>query len=184
MKPRIVLGLVVCMTVGLSIASPAFAAPEFLAYEGRNAIHDGQGGEKKTVDGIDFWSNGDPPRRFKVLGSLTDRRHKTGIIGMVRMSGLDGDIAKAAKEAGGDAVILDEAHDDTVGIGAMSNTSVNGYGGYNAYHANAFSSGFAAPIMKHQSRYIVVKYLADDASAAVPAPAAAVAPASPQTAPR
>jgi hypothetical protein len=41
-----------------------------------------------------------------VLGSLTDRRHATGLVGMVRMSLLDDDIAKAAKAAGGDAVIL------------------------------------------------------------------------------
>jgi len=62
------------VVLGAAVASPAIsvAGPDFLAYEGRNAIHEGQGGEKKTVDGIDFWSNRDPPHRFQVLGSLTD----------------------------------------------------------------------------------------------------------------
>ena len=59
----------------------AMASPEFLSYESKNSIRDGQGGERKTVDGIDFWMRGDPPRRYQVIGSLTDERHKTGLIG-------------------------------------------------------------------------------------------------------
>jgi hypothetical protein len=159
----------VALISALSASTPSASAPEFLSYEGKNAVHQGEGGEKKTVDGIDFWSNGAPPRRFKVLGSLTDRRHKTGLVGMVRMSGLDSDIAKAAKSAGGDGVILESEGDETVGVAGSSFTNVDGGGGYAGFHAHGSTSGFANAIKKHDSRYIVVKYLPDDpASAAAP----------------
>ncbi len=160
MKSILIVGAAVW--VALAVPLRAIAAPEFLAYEGRNAIHEGQGGEKKTVDGVEFWSNGDPPHKFLVLGSLTDRRHATGLVGMVRMSSLDDDIAKAARAAGGDAVILASEDNEVVGVAGSAYTSVNGYGGWGSYHANGFTSGFARPIEKHDSRYIVVKYLPED----------------------
>jgi hypothetical protein len=146
----------------LLLPAVATAAPEFLAYEGKNAIHEGQGGEKKTVDGVDFWMSGDPPHRFMVLGSLTDRRHKTGIYGMIRMSGLDDDIANAAKAAGGDAVILQGEDDDVVGIYSGRSVSVYGTGGPGWGQASGFSSGISRPIEAHDSKYLVVKYLPDD----------------------
>jgi hypothetical protein len=164
MKENAILGAIIFVVTAVSVPTYSIAGPEFLAYEGRNAIHLGQGGEKKTVDGIDFWSNGDPPHKFKILGSLTDRRHKTGLVGMVRMSGLDSDIARAAKAAGGDAVILQSEHDDVVGIAGFANTNVNGYGGNGGFRGNGSTSSFSRPIEKHDSRYIVVKYLPDDPS--------------------
>ena len=108
---------ILCLAVLLAatVPLPARAAPKFLAYEGKNAIHDGQGGDKQTVDGVDFWSDGDPPHKFQVLGSLTDRRHQSGIYGAIRMSDLDKDIAKAARAAGGDAVILQSEESEVIG---------------------------------------------------------------------
>ena len=44
------------------------AAQEFLPYEGKNAVQEGDGGTKKVVDGVDFWADGAPPRPFKLLG--------------------------------------------------------------------------------------------------------------------
>lgn len=130
--------------LALIILGPATAtAAEFTAYEGRHAVREGEGGDKKTVDGIDFWSNGDPPRKFEIIGSLSDRRQKTGLIGMVRMSGLESDIAKGVKAVGGDAVILQSSSDDLVGI---TNNSM--------------------AIKKHDSRFIVVKYIIDEAPSA------------------
>jgi hypothetical protein len=154
------------------VATPAasFAAPEFLAYEGRNAVHEGQGGEKKTVDGVDFWSNGDPPHRFMILGSLTDQRHASGLIGMVRMSSLDDDIAKAAKAAGGDAVILDGEGTEVVGMAGFGTSNAYATGGYGWGRATGFSSGVTRPIEKHDARYIVVKYLPDTDQQPVAAP--------------
>lgn len=164
--------LLLVTLVGVSIAGAVQAAPKFAAYEGKNATSEGEGGNKTTVNGIDFWENGAPPRKFQVLGTLTDERHATGLVGMVRMSGLEKDIAAAAKKAGGDAVILVEEGKRVVGLASTGNRSMTGNanatGGFNA---NSFSSGFVAPIAKHDAEYTVVKYLPQDAGTAPAAPA-------------
>ena len=172
------------LLAALALPGRSAAGPEFMAYEGRNAVHDGQGGEKKIVDGVDFWMRGDPPRRFKILGSLTDRRHESGLFGAIRMSELDDDVAKAAKAAGGDAVILDGEGTDVIGESSFSNTTVNGYGSGTAYrygnstsYGGSFSGqgstfGMAHTIRKHNSRWIVVQYMPDD-TAPPPSPVAA-----------
>jgi hypothetical protein len=147
-----------------------------LTYEGRNAVHDGQGGDKKTVNGIDFWSDGDPPRRYKVLGSITDRRMETGIYGMIRMSGLEFDVAKAAATVGGNAVILEREGEDLLGVSGFNSAYATG----NEYRATGFGSSIRAPVKAHLARYIVVQYLPDDpggAQAKHSLPAGAQAPA-------
>lgn len=65
----------------LGLAPVAVPAQEFIGYEGKNAVREGDGGAKKTVEGVDFWSDGAPPRKFVLLGYVTDRRHKSGIMG-------------------------------------------------------------------------------------------------------
>lgn len=159
MKVRILATAVLASVAMAAGPGRALANPEFIGYEGKNAIHEGQGGEKKVVNGVDFWFNGDPPRKFKVLGSVSDRRMKTGIYGMIRMSGLEFDIAKAAASAGGDAVILQSQGDDLLGVSGFGNA----YATSNGTTANAFGSSFASPVKAHESRYVVVKYLPDEA---------------------
>jgi hypothetical protein len=148
-------------------ASPSFAGTEFLAYEGRNAIHEGQGGNKKVVEGVEFWISGDPPHRFQVIGSISDRRHETGLFGMVRMAGMETDIARAAKVAGGDAVILSDQSEEFLGAASVSNTNVSGGVNGSEFHANAFSSSFARAVKNHLASYVVVKYLPDVPSASL-----------------
>jgi hypothetical protein len=180
-------GMGVFVVLGIfALPAVALAAPQFLAYEGRNAIHEGQGGNKKTLEGVDFWFNGDPPRRFKVIGAITDRRMETGIYGMIRMSGLEYDVAKAAKAANGDAVILEREGEDLLGVGGFDSAYATG----NRNWASGFGSSFAAPIKAHLARYVVVAYLPDDPTAeVVPAspppvtPSVAPAPPVPTTAP-
>jgi hypothetical protein len=170
-----VIGL--ALAVGALAATQAVAAPEFLQYEGRDAVHDGRGGERKTIDGVDFWLRGDPPRRYQVLGSLEDKRHKTGLYGAIRMSGLDSDIAKAAKAAGGDAVILDAEQDEVTGVAGSSAGNINGSYGNGSFNANRYSFGTARTIKDHESRYVVIKYLPDgQASQATAAPSSTQAP--------
>jgi hypothetical protein len=148
-------------------------AGDFVAYEGKDAIQEGIGGEKKTVDGIDFWSNGAPPRRFQLLGYITDSRMKTGLIGMIRMSGLESSIAKQARDAGGDAVILAESGTETTGYVGQTHTTgqatatTNGSTYGNNYQSNTkvwgSSNGYSqtAAVKTQHSRYAVVKYLPD-----------------------
>lgn len=146
----------------MMIVTPVWASPEFMAYEGKNSIHEGQGGERKTIAGIDFWMRGQPPRRFQVIGSLTDERHKSGLWGAIRMAGLDDDIVKATKAAGGDAVILDGEGDEVTGVAGSSFGNANGSYGNGNFNANGSSFGFGHAIKEHNSRYIVIKYIADD----------------------
>lgn len=172
------LALAALALVALSPISAA-ASPQFLVYEGRNAIHDGQGGEKKIVEGIEFWFDGDPPHRYQVLGVITDRRMKTGLYGMIRMHGLEPDIAKMAHNAGGDAVILRDEADDLIGASGFGRAYATGGRGW----ASGFGSSLAVPIKAHESRYIVVKYLSDESAGAAPLappPVAAIPPPAPQ----
>jgi hypothetical protein len=159
--------------------SAAHAGPEFLTYEGRNAVQEGQGGERKTVDGIDFWMTGNPPRRFQILGSLNDRRHQSGLIGMARMSALDGDIAKATKAAGGDAVILQSEDTDVIGAANFASTNVSGYAGGNRFGGNAYTASGSHLIRKHDSRWLVIRYLPDDVAVPAPGVTTSAAPPSP-----
>src|SRR5579864_8344053 len=95
----------------LLAAWPATASTEFLAYQGRDSIHEGQGGDKKVVDGVDFWVDGSPPQRFQVLGAITDERWRSGLYGLMQISRLQHDIAKEVRAVGGDGVIITDAED-------------------------------------------------------------------------
>jgi hypothetical protein len=144
------MGFLVAGLLLASLCGSAAADPEFHLYESRAPlIKDGQGGERKTVDGVDIWLHGDPPRRYQIIGSLTDVRKKNPILAQrmfghePRMADLEGDIAKAAKASGGDAAILEDEKD-----------AVTRYMG-------GGDEGSIRPLMDHQSRYAVVKYLPD-----------------------
>jgi len=149
--------------VSAMVFSSPIWAQEFLPYEGKNTVREGDGGTKKVVDGIEFWSDGAPPRPFKLLGYITDRRHKTGLLGMVRMASLESSIAEVAKSNGGDAVILVSSEAETVGVINNSSTSIDGTarttGNTTSYNANANTSGFGTAVQKQQSKFAVVRYV-------------------------
>ncbi|WP_162782207.1 hypothetical protein [Arenimonas caeni] len=140
------------------LACPALAAPEFSRYYGKDAVQEGQGGEMKVVEGIEFWSNGAPPRRFEVIGYLSDRRHATGLIGAMRLKGLEKAIAKAARENGGDAVILVGAEREVVGFASSANANANSTG---PNSASAWGSSATVPVAKQNTRYAVIRFLPD-----------------------
>ncbi|MEI8299403.1 MAG: hypothetical protein WCH32_15455, partial [Pseudomonadota bacterium] len=164
------LARVIAVAAALALAAPAFAQ-DFTAWEGKNAVQEGDGGTKKTVNGIDFWADGSPPRKFKLIGYIHDRRHKSGLVGMVRMSGLESDIAKVAKANGGDAVILVASGAETVGRVATgfanthstTNASANVYGnsayGHANTNSNTFGTAVATDVQKQESKYAVIQYL-------------------------
>lgn len=82
------------ISLALTLTTSAATAADFVSYEAKDSIREGSGGEKRIVDGVDFWANGAPPRRFRIIGFITDSRLKTGLIGMMRMSSLDSSVAK------------------------------------------------------------------------------------------
>jgi hypothetical protein len=82
-----------------SLSAPAFAGgPKFSAWEGP-AERTGTGGVKDTVNGIDIWTSGEPPRSYKVLGILT-RKHSGDGLGKASR------YAELIKQYGGDAGIV------------------------------------------------------------------------------
>ncbi|MFL6727968.1 MAG: hypothetical protein ACJ8FS_15865 [Sphingomicrobium sp.] len=122
------------------LASPAWAGDQFSTYEGPDAVQAGTGGAKITKDGVDFWTDGTPPRKYQVLGFLTDSRHDKLLSGhAVGSSGL----AKRVREAGGDALIVmgqDERNSGIVG-------GING------------GFGWARSVHKITTKFAVVRYL-------------------------
>jgi hypothetical protein len=83
----------------------------FTEYRGQGVV-EGKGGTVRVVEGIDFWENGEPDRRYRILGVIDDSRGE----GFVSRSGKDKAIAKVARERGGDAVILSGSSREFTGV--------------------------------------------------------------------
>jgi len=151
-----------CATFAMVFTIPTYAQ-EFIIFEGKDSVREGDGGSKKVVNGMDFWVDGAPPKPFKLIGYITDRRHKTGLFGMISMSGLESSVVEVAKKNGGDAVIQVSSESETVGTAFNSTGTANvtstGYG--NTVKSSGFgtTNGFAAPVQKQQSKFAVVKYV-------------------------
>ena len=156
----------------MTLIASTVSAQEFTAFEGKNAVREGDGGAKKTVDGIDFWSDGAPPYKFQVLGFITDRRHKSGLFGLVRMASLESDFAEVAKSKGGDAVILVSSDSETVGaVGAsngMATGTANSYGNSTSANVSGFSTGVTSAVQKQNTKYVLIKYLKDSTTENLP----------------
>jgi len=104
---RLVAGAMVA--AALLVGPAARAGTGFLTYDGWDSVQQGRGGEKKVVDGVDFWMAGSPPRRFKILGTIDGALRKGGLVGMVSFSSPEDAVAKQTLAVGGDAVILTDA---------------------------------------------------------------------------
>lgn len=131
-------------------ATTAYAKQEYAAYEGLDAIQQGRGGSKITKNGIDYWTNGTPPRRFQVLGFLTDARKDRAFDGNVVGSK---SVAEKALKAGGDAVVFLGA--DTRAAGVVGTANVYGQGNM------AFGNSFGRVVNRTTTQMLVIKYLAD-----------------------
>src|SRR5581483_10377486 len=117
--------LTILLAAGLTLSS--CTNTDFQTWEGRNGVVEGHGGTRKVVDGMDVWTHGDPPRRFKVLGIIDDQRPE----GLIPMAQLKHDIVKKAREHGGTAVIY-----------VSSASQLEGY--YTAGSATAYGSSRSA----------------------------------------
>src|ERR1017187_9647440 len=84
----------------VALLATACSTTTFTEYRGQG-IAEGKGGSVRTVDGVEFWENGEPDRKFHILGVIDDFRGES-----ILVAGKDGAIAKIAREHGGDAVIL------------------------------------------------------------------------------
>ncbi len=58
------------ITILLACLVAACATTDFQPYEGKAKVFEGEGGTKVSVDGVDFWSNGAPPRKYSIIGMV------------------------------------------------------------------------------------------------------------------
>lgn len=136
-------------------------------------IYVGRGGTKEVVDGMEVWDNGEPPRAYSVIGFVEDERPDAPY----PMQVMRGEIAKKAREAGGDAVVQVSNQSQITGMVGFS--TGNAWGNWRS--ASAIGTSFAAPTRTNSARFAVIKYVDAAVSAIVqqaPAltPAAVVAP--------
>jgi hypothetical protein len=85
---------------------------KFTAYQ-VSGVFQGKGGIEREVDGVDFWEDGEPGRKYKILGLIEQSHGQRLPLGLGRLthsSSGSGDhdsaIAKLAHKKGGDAVII------------------------------------------------------------------------------
>jgi hypothetical protein len=93
------LGSLGFVAAAISLMGCDYTTASFRPYESRSpAIVEGQGGVRETVDGIDIWANGDPPRRYQVIGSIELR-------GYEGYGSPNEVLARKVREVGGNAAI-------------------------------------------------------------------------------
>jgi hypothetical protein len=128
----------------------AGCSTNYYTYSGSD-IYQGRGGASKNVDGVDIWLVGTPPRKFKIIGYVTDSRPG----GPIPMAMRDSDLAAAAKKNGGDGILLKADQADFLGTYSTANaTAVT-----NGNVTSAFGSGVSVPIVRREGQYYVIKYL-------------------------
>lgn len=132
---------------------------EYIGYEGRDAMQPaGAGGEKKNVDGIDFWMSGTPTKPYQVLGSITDERPTNkGIFGL--LFNLNRSVVNQVKKVGGDTVVLAVAQDKVVGT--TGGGYVSGMNCSYGYCSGGYVNGNSTIDTDRITKYWVVKYLPD-----------------------
>jgi hypothetical protein len=141
----------------------AVSAADFTAHEGPD-VFEGKGGEKTSVDGVDFWLNGaSPPRKFRLLGYLTADINTAGLNGLISKKRLPSKIAAQTRELGADAVIV--LSEDTRSW--QDGGTITAYGNQQTQSANAQVR--ERTFAKTKTRYAVVAY-ADAAPAAAAPP--------------
>jgi hypothetical protein len=104
MKPLFALfsSIETCALLLAAISLVGCASTDYQPVESNGPlIGQGQWGTRKVVDGVDIWTSGAPPRKYRVLGVINDTRGA----GVVPMAGYYSGVAAKVKQYGGDAAI-------------------------------------------------------------------------------
>jgi hypothetical protein len=125
MKHYIVFGMVV-----VGMFAGGCTSTSFTEYRGQGVL-EGKGGTVRKVEGIEFWENGEPDRKYRILGVIDDSRGDSIFIPVK-----DSTIAKVARKRGGDAVIL-----------AVADREFSGFDNYGNAH------------YRRKTKMVVVKYV-------------------------
>lgn len=155
-RSKLVVALIATAVVFPYIPAIAQAKIDFALYEGKPIIKTGEGGTKLTKHGIDYWTSGEPPRRYQVIAMVQDKRDEMWDGGHAIGSP---SIASKVKNAGGDAVIV-QSEDEAGHGGGFSSTSGSASGGLGWLFGLGMSGG-----SKTVTRMLVVKYLPDEPAA-------------------
>ena len=91
----------------------------YYTYSG-SGIYEGRGGASKNVNGIDIWLVGTPPRKFRIIGYITDSR-PGGLIPIAR-----GTLISLLKRRKMEAMCLLKA-EQTDFLGTYSTGNADGY---------------------------------------------------------
>ncbi|MDD4933265.1 MAG: hypothetical protein PHO89_07360 [Methylacidiphilaceae bacterium] len=157
------LGLLPCFLLLAACANTTYIPVE----NGKKTV--GKGAILRKVNGIDVWSDGEPPRPYKIVGVIHDRRSA------LRKGDLLKDVAKVAKKRKGDAVLEYQAYGAvsggaTAGAGALAGNTLM-LGALASGPAVTFVGPVAAALTAAQggaSRWWVAKYLPEKPKAAAP----------------
>lgn len=136
--------LLLLAVAGAMLASGC-AIVSYDKFEGKQLVREGEGGTKATVDGIDVWNYGAPPRRYEVMGIVT----VTVPTGPVAQSRITSNAAEKAKEMGGSAAVALDGSDP--GMQTFVSTALGSNGSY--------ATGTGVSVGRATGRYLVVKYL-------------------------
>ena len=132
-----------------SLLAGCASVTEYKAFEGvREGIVEGRGGAKVISDGIEIWDDGEPPRKFKIIGFIDDKYGADWIFTRSHR----GDIVKKAREAGGDAVVKVNTQSQLDGFYSAGGASATVYGVY------ARPSNYGSD-QNSISKYAVIKYI-------------------------
>ena len=96
MRPKIIFSIII-RTLLYGCANT-----KYTEYRGDGIIQ-GKGGSLRTVAGVEIWENGEPNRKYKIIGFAQDNRGNGPIANAI----WDSAITKLVKEKGGDAVIFE-----------------------------------------------------------------------------
>lgn len=120
------------------------ATTKFSAFEGDGKIHEGSGGTREIVDGMEIWDHGNPPSRFRILGVIEDERPD----GPISLSQLSQDVVKQARAIGGDALIRESNRSQLRGFVTSGTSNI--------------------PVRRNYATFAVIKYVNDVTSLTPP----------------
>ncbi len=121
------------------------ASVNFTPYRSSEILQ-GRGGSIRVIEGVDFWENGEPDQKYKIIGVIDYKANDKPIQNMT----MNTKIAKKAIENGGNGVIFVSEEKENRGSITQFNPNTFGRPGINATSAN---------IIKKQRKFYVIQYV-------------------------
>lgn len=123
----------------------------FYPHEAGDNVYPGKGGSRFTFEGLDVWFNGEPARRYAILGYIEDPR---GLYADEDHRSVESSVVQKAREVGADALIeIQILANPAPTSGVIFGTSA-GFG------RTGFGMGFGLPAGERISvKYVAVRYL-------------------------